>query len=65
MGKIVIVVDSIACVPKEEMERHGIKMVPVNIFFNGKVYRDQIDLTPERAYELLEKAPDSWKSSAR
>ncbi len=64
MGKIVIVVDSIACVPKEEMERHGMKMVPVNIFFNGKVYRDQIDLTPEQAYALLEKAPDFWKSSA-
>lgn len=64
MGKIVIVVDSIACVPKEEMERHGIKMVPVNIYFNGKVYRDQIDLTSEQAYKLLEKAPDFWKSSS-
>lgn len=64
MGKIVIVVDSIACVPREEMERHGMKMVPVNIFFNGKVYRDQIDLTAEQAYELLAKAPDFWKSSA-
>lgn len=64
MGKIVIVVDSIACVPREEMERHGMKMVPVNIFFNGKIYRDQIDLTAEEAYKLLEKAPDFWKSSA-
>lgn len=64
MGKIVIVVDSIACVPREEMERHGMKMVPVNIFFNGQVYRDQIDLTAEEAYKLLEKAPDFWKSSA-
>lgn len=64
MGKIVIVVDSIACVPKEEMERHGMKMVPVNIFFNGKVYRDQVDITAEQAYELLEKAPDFWKSSS-
>ncbi len=64
MGKIVIVVDSIACVPKEEMERHGMKMVPVNIFFNGQIYRDQIDLTAEEAYKLLEKAPDFWKSSA-
>ncbi len=64
MGKIVIVVDSIACVPKEEMVRHGIKMVPVNIFFNGKVYRDQVDITAEQAYELLEKAPDFWKSSS-
>ncbi len=64
MGKIVIVVDSIACVPKEEMERHGMKMVPVNIFFNGTVYRDQVDLTADDAYELLEKAPDFWKSSS-
>ncbi len=64
MGKIVIVVDSIACVPREEMERYGMKMVPVNIFFNGKVYRDQVDITPDEAYELLERAPDFWKSSS-
>lgn len=64
MGKIVIVVDSIACVPREEMERHGMKMVPTNIFFNGRVYRDQIDITADEAYALLEKAPDFWKSSS-
>lgn len=64
MGKIVIVVDSIACVPREEMERHGMKMVPTNIFFNGKVYRDQIDITADEAYKLLDKAPDFWKSSS-
>lgn len=64
MGKIVIVVDSIACVPKDAIEWYGIKVIPANIYFNGKVYRDQVDITAEQAYELLEKAPDFWKSSS-
>lgn len=64
MPKIGIVADSIACIPKEQAESFKIRVVPANIFFNGKLYRDLIDLTPAQAYEFLDKAPQFWKSSA-
>lgn len=59
-----IIADSIACIPKEQVDAYHIKIVPVNIFFNGRIYRDYIDLSSSKAYELLEKAPEFWKSSA-
>lgn len=61
---IAVITDSIACVTKEHAESYRIKIVPVNIFFNGKVYRDWVDLNPAQAYEFLDKAPEFWKSSA-
>ena len=64
MTGIAIIADSIACIPKEQAEGYGIKIIPVNILFNGQVYRDVIDLSSAQAYEFLEKAPEFWKSSA-
>jgi len=61
---IAIIADSIACIPKKQAENYGIRIVPVNILFNGQVYRDFIDLSSAQAYEFLEKAPEFWKSSA-
>jgi DegV family protein with EDD domain len=59
-----IIADSIACIPKEQVEAYNIRIVPVNIFFNGHIYRDYIDLSSAKAYELLDRAPEFWKSSA-
>lgn len=64
MTETAIVVDSIACIPREQAENFKIRIVPANIFFNGKLYRDLIDLTPAQAYEFLNRAPQFWKSSA-
>ncbi|UCH50838.1 MAG: DegV family protein [Chloroflexota bacterium] len=64
MTSIAIIADSIACIPKKQAEDYGIKIIPVNILFNGQVYRDVIDLSSAQAYEFLEKAPEFWKSSA-
>jgi len=59
-----IVADSIACIPKKQIDDYGIRIIPVNILFSGKIYRDFIDLSSTQAYEFLEKAPEFWKSSA-
>jgi len=64
MTETAVVADSIACIPRELAENLGIRIVPANIFFNGKLYRDVIDLTPAQAYEFLNRAPQFWKSSA-
>jgi DegV family protein with EDD domain len=64
MTEIAVVADSIACIPRELTKTLGIRIVPANILFKGKLYRDLIDLTTAQAYEFLDSAPQFWKSSA-
>lgn len=64
MTSIAIVTDSIACITKEQAENYKIEIVSANIFFDGNVYRDWLDISPAQAYEFLDKAPKFWKSSA-
>jgi DegV family protein with EDD domain len=64
MQRVTVVTDSLACLTKELVKKYGIKIVPLNIHFNGKIYKDWVDITPKQAYELFLKAPASWGSSA-
>lgn len=64
MDKVAIVADSIACLTPEMVKQYGIRIVPVNVHFDGKVYRDGVDLSPSQAYQLLEKDPDRFSTSA-
>jgi len=64
MQKVAVVTDSLACLTKELVEKYRIRIVPLNIHFNGKIYKDWVDITPKQAYELFLKAPESWGSSA-
>lgn len=61
--KVAIVTDSIACLPDELVGQYKLRVVPVNIHFNGKVYRDGVDITTKEAYRLLEEAPGYFASS--
>ena len=64
LQKVAIVTDSIACLTKELVEQYKIRIVPINIIFQGRVYKDWVDITPAEAYELLLKDPESFKTSA-
>ena len=64
MARTAIIADSVACITNEHTERYKIAMVPVNIFFEGRVYRDWVDVSPTQAYEFLDRDPKSWKTSA-
>jgi len=48
-----IVTDSVADLPPEVVQELGITVVPLNVRFGEKVYRDGIDLTAEQFYERL------------
>jgi len=63
-NKVGIVTDSLACLTRELVEEYEIGVVPLNIHFEGKVYKDWVDITPSQSYELFLKNPDSWGSSA-
>jgi DegV family protein with EDD domain len=61
MGRISIVTDSVACIPHELAEKHHIHVVPAgNIYFNGRIYRDWIDLSHDEAYRMLETRPKEF-----
>ena len=62
--KVGIITDSIGCIPREMVEGYGIEIVSPNIYFDGSVYRDWIDITPSEAYQLLEKDPELFTTSA-
>jgi DegV family protein with EDD domain len=64
LQKVAIVTDSLACLTKELAERYRIRVIPLNIHFAGKIYKDWVDITPTQAYELFLKAPQYWSTSA-
>jgi len=53
---VAIVTDSTSCLPSDQVEKWGIEMVPVNLVYDGRVYRDGQDLTTEEFYRLLKRA---------
>ena len=53
---VAIVTDTTACILPEQVEKYGIKVVPVDLIFKDRVYRDRIDINPSEFYQLLKKA---------
>ena len=64
MQKVAIVTDTIACLPPEMVRRYQLQILPINLYFGDKVYREWIDITPTEAYEQFLKDPRSFKTSA-
>jgi len=56
MGKVAVVTDSSACVPKEVIKQYGIHILPLILIFEDRSYRDGVDITSQEFYELLKKA---------
>jgi DegV family protein with EDD domain len=62
--KVAVIADSIGCIPRDMIEAYGIEVVAPNIYWNGSVYRDWLDITPTQAYQLLQKDPESFSTAA-
>jgi len=45
------------------VRQYQLRIIPLNIHFNGAIYRDGVDINAAEAYRLLEKAPDYFASS--
>ena len=61
--QVAILTDSVACLNREQVAEHNIIIVPLNIVYDGQVYRDWVDITPNEAYELFLKNPDVFHTS--
>jgi DegV family protein with EDD domain len=62
--KVAVIADSIGCIPRDMIETYGIEVVAPNIYWNGSVYHDWLDITPSQAYQLLQKDPDAFTTAA-
>jgi len=62
--RVAVIADSIGCIPRDMIEAYGIEVVAPNIYWNGSVYRDWLDITPGQAYQLLQKDPDAFTTAA-
>lgn len=63
MQKVAILTDSIASLTPEMVKQYHLRVIPLNIHFEGKVYRDGVDITPAEAYRLLAESPEHFASS--
>ena len=55
MKKVAILTDSTCCLPPELVEQYDICVVPLEIVYEGKSYRDGIDMTPGEVYKIMRK----------
>ncbi|MBN2463287.1 MAG: DegV family protein [Dehalococcoidia bacterium] len=55
MRKVAVVTDSVSCLPQEILEKYDICVVPLEIVYEGRSYRDGIDITPNEVYKIMRK----------
>lgn len=63
MTKLKIVTDSAADMPDGWAQKYGINILPINIQFGEKTYRQGIDLSNDQFYELVEQTQKIPKTS--
>ena len=63
MSKIKIISDSTADIRYESIEKYGIKILPINIYFGDEFFRDYFDIKYEEFYKRLSSEKDIPKTS--
>ena len=61
--QVAVITDSVACLTREQAQRYAIGIVPLNIVYDGKAYKDWVDITPNEAYEFFLKNPNVFSTS--
>ena len=56
MSKIAILTDSTAYLPKDFVESHNIRVIPLKIHWDGTNFEDGVDIFPSEFYERLAKS---------
>ena len=55
-NNVAIITDTTACIPQDKVNKHNIELVPIEVIFGDKVYRDGVDITPAEFYAMLRQA---------
>jgi len=57
MGKIKIVTDSSAEIPRSLAKELGITVIPLNVHIGGETFRDGVDITSAQVFQRMAKTP--------
>lgn len=64
MAKVVVMTDSVACIPRDVAKELNIKVVPAaNIYIDGKTYIEGENISADEAYRLIKEDPDRFNTS--
>lgn len=55
MRKVAVVTDSVSCLPQDVVDKYDICVVPLEIVYEGRSYRDGVDITPNEVYKIMRK----------
>jgi DegV family protein with EDD domain len=58
MKNVAVVTDTACCLPSELIQRYDIHQVPLYVIYQGKSYRDKIDITPDKIYKIMRAKKD-------
>lgn len=61
--KIALITDSTCDLPRDYFSRYDISFVPIYLIWDGKQYRDQVDITSEEFYQRITSSRTLPKSS--
>ncbi len=65
MSKVLVMTDTVACIPEDLVREFNIKVVPAaNIIVNGQSYIEGVTLKTAEAYRLITEDPDRFVTSA-
>lgn len=64
MAKYAVVTDSASDIPKEYAEKLDINIIPIYINYDGKSYKDRVDIDAETVYMLQKEKNAIFKSSS-
>jgi len=53
MSRVAVITDSTCCLPADVVKKYDIKVVPLEIIYQEKSYRDGIDITPGEVYQIM------------
>ncbi len=53
MAKIAIITDSTAYLEKEYVKKHSIRVIPLNLHWDGDTFKDGVDISPDQFYDRL------------
>jgi len=52
-AKVAVVTDSVANIPPELVEKYDIRVIPLYLSVDGTLYKEGIEIGPEKVYDLL------------
>lgn len=65
MSKVLVMTDTVACLPKELADKNGIVVVPASqITCDGKTYTEGVTISARQAYDIIKRDPDSFCTAA-